>query len=363
MNFDFDEDQTMLRDAVSSYLEKNWTQDRHNTGGATERVTLWSGMAGELGLMGIALPESVGGIGGGRVENMLVMEQLGRALALESYVPTVVVAGGILLRSGADPALASAIATGEMRVALALNEMGLRPYGHAVTTTISPSGAINGSKIMVAGAPMATHFMVSAMEPDAAAYSLFLVDANAEGIERRDFTMVDGQPASEIKFVETASFDRLGKSGQGPALYERGSDEANIALGAEAIGIMGALIEQTVAYISQRKQFGQPLASFQVLQHRMADMAMLYEQAKSMVYMATLQEIDDIAAFQSAVSAMKVQLVESLRLITQESVQMHGGMGITDELMIGHYFKRGMVIMASFGTTDDHQKRFDQLMG
>ena len=367
MDFDFTAEQQMLRDTLSGYLVEHWdfAARRHAFRDHPPGPTaLWRGIANDLGLLGAAFPTEAGGLGGSAVETMLIMEQFGRALVTEPYLSTAVIAGGILKRWGDEKArsLITEIISGEAIIALAHNEQSTRFRLANVRTRAvrrRDGYCVSGRKSVVLGGPVATHFLVTAWAERG--ITLLLVSAQAAGVRREDFAAIDGQRASNIDFDNAQALCLVGSEGEGLRLLEPAIDDAIVALGAESIGIMRELIDWTTAYLQQRKQFGQPLAAFQALQHRLADMAIHFEQALSMVYMATLalQNGDENGA---AVSAMKIQVNTSLRFVSQQAVQLHGGMGITDELAIGHYFKRALVIMASFGNEDDHYRRYDALM-
>ncbi|MAM72775.1 acyl-CoA dehydrogenase family protein [Tistrella mobilis] len=363
MSFDLTAEQAILRDSLSACLARHWDQARHNKGGIEARRRLWDDVVRELGLTGVTIPEAQGGLGGGRVDMMVIARELGRALALEGFVPTVVCGGALFARTGDDRRLA-ALAAGDLHLALAHVEPGQRPDARAVASRVA-EGRLTGTKVMVAGAPLATHFIVSANEPGQDAFSLFLVPAGSPGIRRRDFNQIDGQPASELTFTDVAiaEDDRIGDAGQGPDLHRAAADEAVIARAGEGIGMMEVLIRTTADYLGQRQQFGQPLATFQALQHRMADMLLQLEDTRSMLHMALSADDTDPAAFQQAVSGLKITSSEALRFVSQQAVQLHGGMGITDELMVSHYFKRAMVIIASDGGPDFHRKRYEASLG
>ncbi len=367
MDFDFTAEQQMLRDVLSGYLAEHWdfaARRREVQDLAPGATALWRGIANDLGLLGAAFPIEAGGLGGGAVETMLIMEQFGRALVTEPHLSTVVIAGGVLKRWGGEKALAliAEIISGETIIVFAHDEQSTR-FGLANVRTRGvrrgDGYCVSGRKSVVLGGPVATHFLVTAQTERG--LSLLLVSAQATGVNREDFVAIDGQRASNIDFDNAEALCLIGSEGEGLLLLEPAIDDAIVALGAESIGIMRELIDRTTIYLQQRKQFGQPLAAFQALQHRLADMTIHFEQAKSMVYMATLARQDD-GNRSAAVSAMKIQVDKSLRFVSQQAVQLHGGMGITDELAIGHYFKRALVIMASFGNEDDHYRRYDALM-
>lgn len=373
MNFTLSEEQVMLQDAVTRFLADHYGfERRHELLAAGFSRPIWDAFATSLGILGAALPESSGGMGGGPVDTMIIMEAIGRSLVIEPYLETVVVGGGILKRSPGDRAaqLLSQTVAGQVVIAFAGLEPGARYAQQHVATAAVHDGAgwvLNGAKSVVDGAPAATHLIVSARTSGAArdrdGVSLFIVDANATGIASHDYRLIDGRSAADIEFrdVRVTADALLGGKGDAIDLIEHVMDEATAALCSEAVGVMRRLLEDTIAYTKQRRQFGQPLSSFQVLQHRMVDMYMALEQAVSAVYMATLKLDQSPVDRALAVSAAKVTIGKSARMIGQNAVQLHGGMGMTDELAVGHYFKRATVIEAQFGSVDHHLARYATL--
>lgn len=375
MDFNFTEEQTMLRDTVASYLQDNYGFDtrqkliKSETGWSP---AVWHAFAEELGILGAPFAEDVGGLGGGPLENMIVMEEIGKQLVVEPYLGTVVIGGGFLKRSGASIAsdVIAKIISGEVIIAFAYAEPQGRYNLADLTTTAKKDGAsyvLNGKKAVVIGAPWATHLIVTARtggsQRNTLGVSVFLVDKAAAGITTRDYPTVDGQRASEVTFenVRVAAESMLGDENHGLALVERVVDEAIAAISAEAVGTMQRMHEQTLDYARQRKQFGAPLASFQVLQHRMVDMFMNLEQSISMTYMATLKLDESAEERAKAASAAKVQIGKACRFVGQNAIQIHGGMGMTDELAVGHYFKRATMIEGQFGSVDHHLRRYEGL--
>ncbi|MDP2132419.1 MAG: acyl-CoA dehydrogenase family protein, partial [Sulfuritalea sp.] len=302
---------------------------------------------------------------GNAVDTMLVMEMLGRGLALEPYVPTVVLCGGIIRDAGSTAhkeALLPAIAGGELKLALAHFEPGGRYELDRVATTASargPGWQLDGAKAVVLGAPAADKLIVSAR--NGAEISLFLVDASAPGVSLRAYPTQDGARAADIKLanVQVGADAMIAPAGGGLAIVERAVDYANAALCAEAVGIMSALNEITLEYLKTRKQFGVPIGKFQALQHRMADMVIATEQARSMTTLAAVRvESHDAAERSRAVAAARAYVGTQARMVGQQAVQLHGGMGVVDELNVGHYFKRLTMIGLTFGDTDYHLGRF-----
>lgn len=375
MNFTLSEEQVMLQDAVARFLLDNYSFEQRRemlAQGAAFSRPIWDALATSLCVMGAALPETCGGMGGGPIETMVIMEAIGRSLVIEPYLETAVIGGGILKRCAGERAakLLSAIATGEAIIAYAGLEPAARYAHHIVSTTAVRDGGgwvLNGAKSVVAAAPVASHLIVSARtagtERDRAGLSLFLIDAQAAGITAHDYALIDGRSAADLQLTNVRVPDDalIGSEGDALPLIEQVMDEATAAVCAEAVGAMRKLLEDTIAYTKQRRQFGQPLSSFQVLQHRMVDMYMALEQAVSAVFLATLKLDQGPDERAKAVSAAKVTIGKSARMIGQSAVQLHGGMGMTDELAVGHYFKRVTVIETQFGSVDHHLARYAAL--
>ncbi len=374
MDFSFTEEQSMLRDTVASYLADNYDFDKRRAALKSAphwRPDVWKAFAEELGILGAPFSEELGGLGGGYTENMVVMEELGKSLVVEPYLQTVVIGGGFLKHSGYAGAsdVIGKIIAGDAILAFAYAEPQARYTWQDLKTTAKKDGSgyvINGHKAVVIGAPYATHLIVTARtgggQRDAQGVSVFLVEKNAKGVTTRDYPTVDGFMASEVYFenVSVGADALIGAEGQSRALVEKVLDEAVAATCAEACGVLRKLHEGTLEYTKQRKQFGVPISSFQVLQHRMVDMFMNVEQSVSMTYMATIKLSDD-AERAKAVSAAKVQIGKACKFVGQNAIQIHGGMGMTDELAIGHYFKRATMIEGAFGSTDHHLARYEGL--
>lgn len=374
MDFNFTEEQSMLRDTVASFLQDRYDFDKRRkmiTSDAGRDPAIWEAFANELGILGAPFSEDLGGLGGGAIENMIVMEEFGKALVVEPYLGTVVIGGGFLKHSGYAGAsdLIGGIIEGKTIIAFAYAEPQGRYTWSDLKTTAKKDGAgyvINGHKAVVVGAPWATHLIVTARtgggQRDTDGVSVFIVEKGAKGVVTRDYPTVDGQRASEVYFenVSVGADALIGKEGGGLPLVEKVLDEATAAACAEAVGAMRQLHTGTLDYARQRKQFGVPIASFQVLQHRMVDMFMNVEQSVSMTYMATIKLTDD-AERAKAVSAAKVQIGKACKFVGQNAIQIHGGMGMTDELAIGHYFKRATMIEGLYGSVDHHLRRYEGL--
>ncbi|MDL2341395.1 MAG: acyl-CoA dehydrogenase family protein, partial [Pseudomonadota bacterium] len=330
---------------------------------------IWRALSSELGLTCAPFSEELGGMGGGAIENQIMMEELGKVIAIEPWVQTVVAGGGALVAAGGALAEATIpqIISGDCVIAFAYAEPQGRYNLADIGTSAKKDGAgyvLNGHKGVVYGAPWATHLLVTARtgggRRDREGVELFLVDAKAKGISRRDYPTVDGFRASEIYFENVAIPGEALLAG-GIELIERVVDECTVAVCAEATGIARAMLAQTVEYTGQRKQFGVPIGKFQVLQHRMADMLVEAEQIASMALMGTLRLDSPAHERKAAVSMAKAKVARSIRFIGQSAVQTHGGIGITMELAIGHYFKRATMIEGQFGSADYHLERFEAL--
>ena len=372
MDFSFTEEQTLLRNMVQSFVQDNYDFDarmkivRSEEGMSRE---IWQQFA-ELGLLAAPFSEELGGLDGGPIETMVIMEELGRGLVVEPYLPTVVLCGGILNRQGSKDQQAAhlpSLIAGESIWSLAFSEPQSRFNLADIVTSAKADGegyVLNGAKAVVLGGPWADKLIVSARvsggQRDRDGVSLFIVDKSADGVSTQDYPTVDGGRASEITFENVAiGADALiGEAGNGLDALEEAIDFGIGALSAEAIGHMKQLNDATVEYCKTRKQFGVAIGSFQVLQHRMVDMFMEYEQSVSMTYMVNMKLSEDASARAKAASGAKVQIGKSGRFVGQQAVQLHGGMGMTEELNVGHYFKRLTMIDTQFGNVDHHLKRF-----
>jgi alkylation response protein AidB-like acyl-CoA dehydrogenase len=375
MDFNFTDEQSMLRDTVASYLADHYSFDQRRAVVSKEpgwSPAVWKAFAEELGILGAPFPEDLGGLGGGAVENLVVMEELGKALVVEPYLPTVVIGGGFLKHSGhvQAPDLIGKIIGGDATFAFAWAEPQGRYNLADLKTAAKKDGAgyvLNGHKAAVVGAPFASHLIVTARtgggQRDAQGISAFLVEKTAPGVTTRDYPTVDGNRASEVFFenVKLPAEALVGPQDHGLPLIEKVVDEAVVATCGEACGVLRKLHEGTLEYTRQRKQFGQPISAFQVLQHRMVDMFINLEQSISMTYMATIRLGDDAAERSKAAAAAKVQVGKACRFVGQNAIQLHGGMGMTDEMAIGHYFKRATLIESAFGTTDHFLGRYEFL--
>jgi len=375
MDFNFSEEQSMLRDTVASFLQDKYDFEKRQKLIKSENgwsPEIWESFASELGILGAPFSEELGGLGGGAIENMIVMEEFGKALVVEPYLGTVVIGGGFLKHSGYAAAadLIAGIIEGKVTIAFAYAEPQARYNWADIKTTAKKEGdgyVLNGHKAVVIGAPWASHLIVTARtsggQRDEAGVSVFIVEKGAKGIVTRDYPTVDGQRASEVYFenVSVPASALIGEEGKGLPLVNKVLDEAAAAACAEAVGAMRKMHEQTLDYARQRKQFGTAIANFQVLQHRMVDMFMNVEQSVSMTYMATLKLDESDAERAKAVSAAKVQIGKACKFVGQNAIQIHGGMGMTEELAVGHYFKRATMIEGLYGSVDHHLRRYEGL--
>ena len=373
MDFSFTEEQTLLRDTVGAYLADNYDFDKRRAAVASAagwRPEVWKVLAEDLGILGASFSEEQGGLGGGPTEVMVVMEEFGKALVVEPYLGTVVIGGGFLRRAGGKAAddLIGDLIGGTARFAFAWGEPQARYCLHDLAVTARKEGAgyvLNGAKSVVVGAPFATHLIVTARtggaRRDTGGVSVFVVDKTANGVITRDYPTVDGGRASEVTFenVSVGAEALIGGEGEALPMVNQVVDEAVAAVCAEACGVLRRLHEGTLEYTRQRKQFGAPIASFQVLQHRMVDMFIQVEQAVSMTYMAHIKLGEADGERAKAVSAAKVQIGRACKFVGQNAIQLHGGMGMTDEMAIGHYFKRATLIEGVFGSVDHLLARYE----
>ncbi|MCQ4158827.1 acyl-CoA dehydrogenase family protein [Roseomonas sp. GC11] len=366
MDFDLTEEQRLLKESVDRLIADSYgdfeKRRHHQDNPRGYSPVLWAQYA-ELGLLGLPFSEEQGGFGGGPVETMIVMEALGRGLALEPYLASIVLGGGFL-RLGGREELIGDVVGGTATLAFAQIERQSRNDLHDVATTARRTEAgwvLEGAKSLVLHGDSATHLIVSARNAgarrDRAGISLFLVPADAAGLSRRGYATQDGLRAAEVLLEKVALPPEalIGAEGEGLPLMERVVDIALAALCAEAVGAMEALHELTLDYLKQRKQFGTTIGSFQAVQHRAADMLVALEQARSMtMYAAMMAENPDPALRRPALAAAKALVNRSAELIGKEAIQLHGGIAMTMEYKAGHYFKRLTMLINQFGETDEH---------
>jgi alkylation response protein AidB-like acyl-CoA dehydrogenase len=374
MNFSYTDEQLGLQETLQRFIGREYDFEtrrnlsRSETGFSTDA---WKQYA-ELGLLAVPFSEQHGGLGGNAVDTMLIMEWVGRGLLLEPYFSTVVLSGG-LIQDAAPTALQQAvlpaIAEGKLQVAFACYEAaGRYDLAHVAARAGSDGKGgwqLTGNKSVVLDGPSADRFLVSARVSggvsDRDGISLFLVDRHSTGVSLTGYPTQCGRRAADVRFENVAvdSESMIGDAGRALPLIERAVDRAIAALCAEAIGIMVALNEATLNHLKTRKQFGVPIGKFQALQHRMADMFIATEQARSMAIIAAVNaDSQDAAARQRAISGAKTYIGQAARLVSQQAVQLHGGMGLVDEMIVSHYFKRLTMINLSLGDMDYHMARF-----
>lgn len=372
MNFDLSEEQKLLKDTVERWLARSYDFETRSgivAGSPGWSREAWSQMA-DLGLLGLPFGEEDGGFGGGAVETMIVMEAFGRALVVEPYLTSIVLAGAVL-RHGASPrlrqALVPGIADASLIFAVAHDEAQARwDISNVATRAEAVEGGwrISGTKSLVLHAEAADRFIVSARtggeQRDPTGIGLFLIDRTAPGVVVRGYATQDGQCAAEVHFenVRVSSDDVLGDPSRGFDILEQAIDEAVAAIASEAIGAMDEALAMTVDYLKTRAQFGVSIGSFQAVQHRAADMFVAIEQARSMALYAVMSVAEeDPIARRKAMSAAKVQIARSARFVGQQAIQLHGGIGMTMEYKVGHLFKRLTMIEKQFGDLDHHLDR------
>ena len=380
MDFDLSDEQRQLKDSVDRLLNDAYGDLNKRLGYMKEpngyRAAQWRQYA-DLGLLGVPFAEEHGGLGQGLTETMIIAEAFGRALAIEPYFATVVLSGGVLRHAGNDTLAAElvpGIVEGKLTLALAHQEKQAR-YDLADTATTARADGkggytLEGEKCVVLHGDSADKLIVAARVSGGRAerkgIGLFLVDAKANGVTRRGYPTQDGMRAADVTLsgVKVGSEAVVAGPDKGLQVLERVVDEAIAALSSEAVGAMAALQEMTVDYLKTRKQFGVPIGSFQVLQHRAVDMYSALEQARSMAYYATMMAAEpDAKERRKAMAAAKVQIGRSARYVGEQAIQLHGGIGMTMEYKGGHYFKRLTMIDMAYGDADHHLRELAKLGG
>jgi len=355
MNFDYSEEQQLLADSVRRLLQNDYGfEARKKIVGSPECYSpqVWSRFA-EMGLTALPLPAEYGGFGGGAVDLMGVMEAFGESLVVEPLVPTLV--GALLIAKGGSAELKQsvlpAVAEGKMKLAFAHAEPGVR-YALSAIATKASGGKLDGEKKSVVGAPLADKLVVSAQGG-----KLFVVERADAGLKA--FRTLDEMAAADVVLRSAKAIPLQG----GPELIEEATDFATALACAEAAGAMKFACDTTLEYLKTRKQFGVPIGTFQALQHRIVDLYIAYEQARSMACLACsrMDSSENAADRARAVSAAKIKVADNARLISQESVQLHGGMGMSEELKISHTFRRLTVLAQQYGDADHHLERFASL--
>jgi alkylation response protein AidB-like acyl-CoA dehydrogenase len=364
MNFDYNEEQQLLADSVRRFLAKDYDFEARKKIVASPEgwsPKAWSQFA-EMGLAGLPLSTDYGGFGGGAVDLMGVMEAFGDALVVEPYLATLL-GSRLISKAGTSEQkqkILPAVAEGKVKLAFAQTEAGARYRLDQVDALAKNAGdgwTIDGEKRAVPGAPMADKLVVSAKGPDG--IGLYLVDSKASGISAKPFRALDETRAADLVFANVKA-EKLGGNLQ---LVEEATDFGTALICAEAVGAMKFACDTTLEYLKTRKQFGVPIGTFQALQHRIVDMFISYEQAKSMACLACSKadSAKDARDRMRSVSAAKIKIADNARHISQESVQLHGGMGMSEELKVSHTFRRLTVIAEQFGGADHHLERFSAL--
>lgn len=377
MEFNYSEEQLALQDTLQRFISRDYDFDKRRAFSASPlgfSAEAWSQYA-ELGLLSLPFPEDFGGLGGNGVDIMLVMEQFGQGLLLEPYLSSVVTCGGLIRDSGSDALqrkLLPQIAEGKLKLSLAGYEAAGRYDLSYVAATAQESGGswrLSGRKTVVLDGASADFLLVSARSGgkvgDRDGISLFLVPCDAKGLTSASYPTQSGARAADLLLenVTVGSDALIGNAGKALPIIERAVDRAIAALCAEAVGIINALNEATLNYLKTRKQFGVAIGTFQALKHKMADMLIAAEQTRSMAIIAAVHaDSADAAERHRNISAAKAYIGQSARLVGQHAVQMHGGMGVVDELNVSHYFKRLTMIDLTFGDADYHLASFSETL-
>ena len=377
MDFSYTEEQQMLQDSVQKFVQKSYAFDTRNEIIASEdgySKEYWRLFA-ELGWLTVPFTEADGGFGGSAVDLIIMMDEFGRANLVEPFIPTAVLGGGLISALASDSQKAERLGKlmeGSLQLACAYAETSSRYNLASVSTTARVDGesvVINGSKIAVLNGANADQLLVVVRESgaklDREGISVFLIDSNAEGLHKQVYTTVDGKKAAELSFdsVSVPASCRLGVAGAALPALEAVMDRAILATSAEAVGALEVLLQKTVEYSKTRKQFGSAIGTFQALQHRMADMFIECQLARSIVIMAAMKLDSSAGAIEKtkAVSAAKSRVGRAIEKVGQESIQIHGGIAMTEELDVGHLFKRVTALDILFGNSDYHSERFATL--
>jgi alkylation response protein AidB-like acyl-CoA dehydrogenase len=364
MDFELTDDQTLLRNSLQRLFVTEYSFERRQDmlrSPFGHSPAVW-GLLAEQGVLGVGLPEEHGGFGG-PVEAMIVMEEIGRALVLEPYASSVLACGGLIRDFGTPPQQAAylpLIVAGKCRGSLAHHEPDARYNLDHVRTTARREASgfvLDGTKTVIQDGAVADVIVVSAQDQEAGGLSLFLLSSTLPGLEWTRYRTQDGRSGADVHFrdLKVTEQELLGARGAGLPAIVQAVDHSIAALCAEAVGAMEAINAATLEHLKTRRQFGQPIGRFQVLQHRMADMFLMATQAKSMSFLATgrAHEPDPVQR-RRALSAAKAFVGKAARFVGQQAVQLHGGMGMSAELSVSHYFKRLTLINATWGDIDHH---------
>tara|TARA_B000000475_G_C15995399_1_gene446713 strand:- start:401 stop:1534 length:1134 start_codon:yes stop_codon:yes gene_type:complete len=375
MNFELSEEQKMIQQSVERFVQENYDLSSRisisskDPGFSSE---YWSSMA-ELGWLGLTFTEEEGGFGGNQIDTLVLMEQFGKGLVLEPFLANIVLGGGAIKRSESKnlkETIIPSLIDGSLQITLAYAEEQSRFDLNDIATSATEEGdgfILNGKKSMVLNAESADKLIIvartSGSQTEENGISLFIIDSDSEGVVLQNFPTVDGLRASEISLenVKVSKEGLVGEKDKGFEILQAIANDAILALAAEAVGAMEVLYKDTVEYTQQREQFDHALSDFQVLQHRMVDMFMEYEQCKSLLFRATLETVQDPNMAQRTIHALKHLIGKSGIFVGENTVQLHGGMGVTEELRIGHFFKRLLVIDSQFGNADFHLEKFTNI--
>ena len=375
MNFELSEEQKMIQQSVERFVQENYDLSNRISISSEDpgfSKEYWSSMA-ELGWLGLAFAEEEGGFGGNQIDTLVLMEQFGKGLVLEPFLANIVLGGGAIKRSNSQQlkeTIIPGLIDGSLQITLAYAEEQSRFDLNDVATSATEDGEgfiLNGKKSMVLNAESADKIIVVARtsggQTEEDGISLFILDTGSEGIVMENFPTVDGLRASEISLenVKVSKEDLVGERDKGFDILQAVANDAILALAAEAVGAMEVLYKDTVEYTQQREQSDHALSDFQVLQHRMVDMFMEYEQCKSLLFRATMETVQDPIMAQRTIHALKHLIGKSGIFVGENAVQLHGGMGVTEELRIGHFFKRLLVIDSQFGNADFHLEKFTNI--
>ena len=372
MHFELTEEQTLLENMVTAFVRDDYNWETREKIVKTEegwKPENWSKFA-ELGLLSVPFSEDHGGLGGTAVDSMVVMEQFGKGLVVEPFMPSILLSGNLISKLANESQaneIIPKIIEGESRYVFAYAEPQSRFDLSDVKTSATKDGdeyTLNGFKSVVFGASMATHIIIAARtsgdQRSEDGITLFLADIKSNGITLQTYPTIDEYRASEvvIENLKISSDMVLGEVDKAYPVVEEVIDLATIAACSEAVGVLQVLKDSTIDYCKQRKQFGQPISKNQAIQHKLVDMMIEYEQAKSILYAAVTADLNNADERKKAVSGAKARIGQSIKFVGESAIQLHGGMGMVDEYMISHYFKRATMLGVLFGNVDFHMKRF-----
>ena len=372
MHFELTEEQTLLENMVTAFVRDDYNWETREKIVKTEegwKPENWSKFA-ELGLLSVPFPEDHGGLGGTAVDSMVVMEQFGKGLVVEPFMPSILLSGNLISKLANESQaneIIPKIIEGESRYVFAYAEPQSRFDLSDVKSSATKDGdeyTLNGFKSVVFGASMATHIIIAARtsgdQRSEDGITLFLADIKSNGITLQTYPTIDEYRASEvvIENLKISSDMVLGEVDKAYPVVEEVIDLATIAACSEAVGVLQVLKDSTIDYCKQRKQFGQPISKNQAIQHKLVDMMIEYEQAKSILYAAVTADLSNADERKKAVSGAKARIGQSIKFVGESAIQLHGGMGMVDEYMISHYFKRATMLGVLFGNVDFHMKRF-----